>query len=271
MKLHATVATYSNAGTFQKTSDELKKYAQFQKRIIAIEGPIGAGKTTLGQSMAAVLNQMGIPAVFLEEKYNSDFLELFCKSPKDYAFSFQMSMLNACQHNYLQACHKSEQVMVVIVDRTIWGNAVFAALHVENGNITAEEFKVYCSCMNQYGPYRFDHVIYLDIDSETSLNRIAKRGRHAEKSYTAEYLQSLEMAYYTQIYAQMTTNHSNITVLSNDVFYEARSVFDAILYPQAKDGQNFVFPGDVSPDKKQLTYEDVRKGFELLTNFFSSS
>jgi deoxyadenosine/deoxycytidine kinase len=275
MDLHDAITSYSIHGIFQNSSDEMKKYSQLKGRIIAIEGPIGVGKTTLGQSMAAYLNQIGIPAIFLEEKYNIDFLELFCKGTvggKNYGFPFQMSMLNACQHNYLEAewhsgKKSSGESKVVIVDRTIWGNAVFAAMHHEKGNITDDEFQVYLSCIKQYSPYKFDHIIYLDIDPKTSHRRIQHRARESEKVYTLEYLQSLDRAYYYQIYTQLKANQSNILVLSNENFYESTIVLDKLI--DIKSRKNFKYMSEYSPDKNDnLIFDDIRKGFELLCKHF---
>lgn len=271
MELHKAVLKYSDAGTFQPTSEDVKKYSQCRGQMYSYEGPIGAGKTTAGRNAAAMLNQIGVKAIFLEEKFNQEFLQLFLSDPAKYAFTFQISMLNACQRNYLEGLWYAKQGYVVIIDRTVWGNAVFAAMHVNNKNITNEEFKVYCSCINQYGPYKFDYVIYLDIDPETSMKRIKQRGRGAEKSYTLKYLQELEAAYYHQIYTQMTSGHSDIMILSNDDFYDPSYILDRIIDPKRKDAKEFIFEPDLSPETRNLSTKDIREGFRRLREHFSPS
>lgn len=319
--VHQVIAKYSTDGIFSQTSELIRIFTPLKGRIIGVEGTIGVGKTTFGHDLVAELNRIGISAIFLEENYDPSLLKLFCdglkcdnvseqsseqigqsleqspqktgqnpqnpqknsKEKKNYSFSFQLDMLNACQQNYREAewhagRHGGISNKVVIIDRTVWGNAVFAAIQFETGNITEEEMNVYYSRIKRYSPYRFDHIIYLDISPEKALERITERDRDAESAYTLEYLESLEKAYYSQIYSQMTANQSNIIVISNERYCNALTVMRKVLAREfsATNNESFTFPPEIIPPgsnavtDRSLTPNDIRKAFELLCQFYRS-
>jgi deoxyadenosine/deoxycytidine kinase len=254
----------------------VQRFRQLAGRIIAVEGGIGVGKTTAARSVVSTLNSLGIEAVFLEETFNDRLLKLFCegaadKSKPNYAFAFQLSMLKDCQQNYERAMWESGQYggkqRVVVVDRTVWGNAVFAALHCEEGNITMEEWQVYLESLKKNSPYHIDHVVYLDLDPKKALKRISQRGRNAEKSYSLEYLQKLDRAYYAQVYAQITSGHSNITMINNDVFVDAEYILRAITLPPK---EPFPAPNALRPTP-DIQNETIRAGFEQLCDHFTGT
>lgn len=283
--LISAVASYTAAGVFRPASEKTQRYRSLAGRIIAIEGGIGVGKTTIGQSMANTLNECGVEAIFLEETVNEHLLKMFYdgnadKTKPNYSFAFQISMLKDCQQNYERAMWESGRrggkQKVVIVDRTIWGNAVFAALHCDEKNINSVEFNAYLESLKKGGPYEIDHVVYLDLKPSKARKRITQRGRTAEKTCSVEYLQDLDRAYYAQLYNQIAAGHSNIIVASNDVFLDAEYALRLITTPGPGP---FTFPPELKPSSRPAENIDewrqeeakrVREGFDRLCKWYMS-
>jgi hypothetical protein len=99
------------------------------------------------------------------------------------------------------------------------------------------------------------------------MNRIHHRNRDGENSYTIEYLTELEKSYYYQIHSQMIAKHSNIVVISNKDFYEAKSVLDILL--THKNTDDFDFDKALTPNDN-ITPEQIRDGFDKLCEYFSN-
>ena len=274
-ELLSSITAYTSAGVFQPIPELVRQFQALSGCIIAVEGGIGVGKSTAAQSIVAFLNGIGIEAVCLEELFNKTLLGMFYEGNENetkpnYAFAFQLSMLKDCQRNFERAMWESGKRgggkrKVVVIDRTIWGNAVFAALHRQAGNISEKEFQSYIDDLKSVGPYTIDYVVYLDLSPETALRRIALRGRKAERSCKIEYLRELDRAYYAMVYQQMVSRHSNITVISNDIFVEPEYVLRAIT--QRPRGA-FSFSADLRP-APDMTDEKIREGFEKLCNWYT--
>lgn len=275
--LLSSIASYTSAGVFQPVPELVRRFQTLSGCIIAIEGGIGVGKSTAAQSVVAFLNSIGIEAVCLEELFNKTLLEMFYEGNEDrtapnYAFPFQLSMLKDCQRNFERAMWESGKRgggkrKVVVIDRTIWGNAVFAALHCHAGNLSEKEFQSYVDDLKSVGPYKIDYVIYLDLAPETALRRIALRGRKAEKSCGIDYLRELDRAYYAMVYHQMVSGHSNITVIANDIFVEPEYVLRAITQ---KPRGAFSFAPDLRPST-DMKDEKIREGFAALCKWFTEN
>ena len=62
---------------FSKDKPNSRLYNFLRGSIIIIEGPIGVGKTTLGESMAKVFADAGVPCVFYPETVHTPWLEMF--------------------------------------------------------------------------------------------------------------------------------------------------------------------------------------------------
>lgn len=273
--LLASVMQYATAGVFKPTSDEYRELRSLIGGIYAIEGGIGVGKTTLGTSVVAMLNGLGIPAVFLEEHLNNHLLELFYRGNSDktlpnYAFAFQMCMLMGCQNNYVRAQFESGRIgggarKVVIIDRTVWGNAVFAAHHHDSGNISADEFATYLETLRTGGPYELDAVVYLDLEPSKALHRIKRRGRGAEKSCPEDYLRALDRAYYMQVCTQIMSGHTNMIVASNEIYMDAMDVLKLLAAPR------LAAPTIAIAPHPQISDADVRRGFGELATYYTGA
>jgi deoxyadenosine/deoxycytidine kinase len=80
-----------------------EKFRVLKGGIYLIEGIIGVGKTTLGNSLEYYLNSVGLKCKFYKEYFNEDLLNQFIGNMKSYAYFFQMMMLTKRIEIYKEA------------------------------------------------------------------------------------------------------------------------------------------------------------------------
>lgn len=157
-------------------------------KYIAVDGPIGSGKTTLVKMLAEDLKGH----VILEPVEKNPFLSDFYKDRKRNAFKTQLYFL---LQRYQQQVELKQQDMfqpVVICDYTFAKDAIFADI-----NLSDDEKALY-STIFQLLHARLpkpDLVIYLKADSKVLLSRIKKRGFDYERPINQDYLDSITDAY----------------------------------------------------------------------------
>ena len=283
-KLNALISKFTTSKVFMSHGDTVNEFWRFLGQVIIYEGVIGAGKTSAVQATTAMLTGAKIPARGLEEKVNADMLKLFysgmsVKPRNPHAFSFQIDMLRQCENVHREAewiSGKAEGVKkaVVVSDRTVWGNAVFASVHRDCGNITDEEFDAYLSCLKERGDggkYSVDHLVYLDISPAVAHHRITKvRGRPSERDIPISYLQTLEKAYYLHVYNQMTSG-TRVIVINNEEPFDA----DVILRILARPYVPFTFKDEYKPtnpdfDKQGVCNDIIRRAFREMAMHFEN-
>lgn len=157
---------------------------------IAIEGNIGAGKSTL----AALLSKDWNTRLILEEFEDNSFLPKFYKDAKRYAFPLEMSFL-AARFNQLKK-QLSEQDLFkenVISDYIITKCLLFAKV-----NLDEDEYDLYQKLFGiiQLQLPKPDLLLYLHNPVEKLQMHIAKRGRAYELEISDDYLRSLQQTYF---------------------------------------------------------------------------
>ena len=156
-------------------------HASIPFRNIAIEGPIGSGKTTLATRLAAHLQA----TLLLEKPEQNPFLNPFYQDTKHYALATQLSFLmqRIAQQEFLQNAYDASNT--VISDYLFDKDSLFAEL-----NLNTEEYALYQDiqrhCMSK--PIHPDLVIYLQAPTDLLLKRIESRGLNHEKAITHDYL-----------------------------------------------------------------------------------
>ncbi len=158
-------------------------------RYIAVEGPIGAGKSSLAEILAAELGAR----LVCESPAENPFLGSFYKDPKRFALSTQLFFLlqrYGQQSEFLQG-GLFEQGGVVS-DYFFAKDRLFATL-----NLSPEELALYDRVYQALRPRVTapDLVVYLQARTDVLLARIDKRGRHEEKPIRPEYLREVARAY----------------------------------------------------------------------------
>ncbi|HMM34903.1 MAG TPA: deoxynucleoside kinase [Thermoanaerobaculia bacterium] len=160
---------------------------KFPLRHIAIEGPIGVGKT----SLAGLLAKRFSGTQFLEDVKNP-FLPDFYEGKKGAAFQAQIYFLLSRYGQQQEIAQMDLFKELVIADYTFAKDKIFANL-----TLSDEEMRLYEKVWQPLSEAlpKPDLVIHLTATVETCLSRIKLRGRSFEKSITADYLKQLTEAY----------------------------------------------------------------------------
>lgn len=187
-------------------------------RYIAVEGPIGVGKTSLAKRLAQTFNY----DIVLEKPEENPFLERFYRNPKQHALSTQLFFLfqRAQQLQELKQDDLFEPVRVA--DFLIDKDRLFA-----RQNLDPDEYALYD---NVYQHLTLDApvpdlVIYLQAPTHVLLSRINKRGIPAEQAIEAEYLDRLNAAYteffhYYNRSPLLIVNSTDIDLVGNNHDYQ---------------------------------------------------
>ncbi len=157
-------------------------------KYIAVEGPIGVGKTALAERLA---ERLGAKLV-REEVEENPFLDRFYQDIRGYAFQTQLFFLLS-RHRQQQELKQPELFDDKIVsDYYFEKDRVFAAL-----TLTEHELALYDRVYKLLARdvVKPDLIVYLQARTEVLLGRIKHRGRPFESSIEREYLDDLANAY----------------------------------------------------------------------------
>ncbi|NNC83366.1 MAG: deoxynucleoside kinase [Flavobacteriales bacterium] len=156
---------------------------------IAIEGNIGAGKTTL----ANMLSQDRGSKLVLEEFADNPFLPKFYSDPDKHAFPLELFFLAERYHQLTS--HFSNPDLFkhqTVSDYFIGKSLVFAKTNLDSDELKL--FRNLYDIMFSNLP-RPDLLIYLHLDTDDLLRNIKKRGRSYEQSIADEYLLRVQKGY----------------------------------------------------------------------------
>lgn len=155
---------------------------------IAVEGPIGVGKTTLVQRLAERLQAQ----VVLESFEDNPFLARFYEDRERWAFSTQLFFLMSRFKQQQELMQPDLFRPVLLSDYHLFKDRIFAELTLADQELALYE-RVYRSLATQI--LKPDVVVYLSAPLDTLLARIARRGRDIEKNMDPDYLMELARAY----------------------------------------------------------------------------
>jgi len=180
--------------------------------IYIIEGIIGVGKSTLGNSLEIYLNSVGLNCKFYKEYFNKELLDQFIGDMKHYAYLFQMMMLVKRIEIYKEAEEFSKLGGISFIDRSLIGDMTFARMHYENDNISEDEWKIYNNFIKNENLLTPTACIYLQCNTNTSMNRINNRGIETEiNGYNIDYINKLK-----DMYNDIILNTTNVKVINLD-------------------------------------------------------
>ena len=171
---------------------------------ITIDANIGAGKTNACHAITSAAVSSGWNARVLEEpthhpKFNH-FLQRYyddLSSGENKGGGFAMQMFMLCQryeqHKLAVEQAWGDQGMVVVQDRPIYGDTVFATTAMERGFMSAEEYELYVNIYKNMSRDVMppDIFVFLDVSPEVCYDRMHSRGRSQEEGVPLDYLKQL--------------------------------------------------------------------------------
>jgi len=185
--------------------------ADLQKfRYMAIEGNIGAGKTSLATKISEDFNAR----LVLEGFADNPFLPKFYEEPARYAFSLEMSFL---AERYRQLTDDLAQLNLfsdfVVADYHSFKSLIFSkvTLGEDEYRLYRRLFDILYKEIPRPGLY-----VYLYQDSETLLQNIKKRGRSYEQDISAQYLDDINRGYLDYMRSTAELNVLIIDVTGRD-------------------------------------------------------
>jgi deoxyguanosine kinase len=158
------------------------------QRYIALEGPIGVGKSSLARLLA---ERLGGRAV-LEVVEDNPFLPRFYQDRGTWAFQTQLFFLLSRWQQQQQLLQTDLFSNATVSDYVFAKDRIFAMLTLQPA-----ELALYDRVYEALGPRvpQPDLVIFLQCRLEVLLQRIKRRGREYERHFDADYLESLSRAY----------------------------------------------------------------------------
>jgi len=180
---------------------------------LAVEGPIGVGKTSLVKLLG---KKLGAKMV-LEEYENKPFLEEFYNDPERFAFQTQLFFLMSRYRQQQDLRQVDMFHNLLITDYMFVKDRLFASLNLDD-----KELSLYDTVANllERNVLKPDVVIYLQADTQTLMHNIANRGRNFETNMSFEYLDALSQVYTEYFFKYQETpliiiNTNNIDFVNN--------------------------------------------------------
>ena len=194
---------------------------------IAIEGPIGVGKTSLAQLLS---KELGARLV-LEDFEDNPFLPDFYNDPERFGFQTQLFFLLQRYRQQQDLRQVDMFQKLLITDYMFVKDRLFASL-----NLGDKEMQLYdtVASLLERNIIRPDIVIYLQADTDVLMKNIEKRGRNMEKNVTWEYIDALNQVYTEYFFRYQDTplviiNTNNIDFVENE--NDLKEVIDYIRQP----------------------------------------
>lgn len=216
-------------------------HADFPYSYVAVEGNIGAGKTTFCQLLA---DTTGCSLV-LEQFTDNPFLPFFYEQPERYAFPVELFFMTE-RHKQLQEHFSRPDLFrrFTAADYFFVKTLLFA-----RNNLHEEEFRLFqrlYGVLNNTFP-RPDLLLYLHRPVDVLLRQIRRRGRPMESGITGAYLESIQNAYFD--YFKATTDQRILVVDLQDADFRE----NAGLFSQCTD----LLAGEYPSTVQYLTLRDL--------------
>lgn len=204
-------------------------------RYIAVEGPIGVGKTSLSRRLANALNA----ELLLELPEGNPFLERFYQNPAQHALATQLFFLTQRMEQLRRLVGDARQG-VQVTDFLMEKDDLFAKL-----TLNTEEYALYRRIRDSIPQVlpQPDLVIYLQAPVDTLRQRIGQRGHAHERSIDPSYLKRLSDTYASFFYHYadaplLIVNASEINWVERDEDFQ--QLLDFI--PAARAGRHYFNP-----------------------------
>jgi len=207
-------------------------------QFIAIEGNIGAGKTSLAKKIAETHNAK----LILEQFEDNSFLPKFYKDPDRYAFPLELSFL---AERY-QQLKDTLGVRDLFKSFTVSDYFINKSLIFSRKTLIQDEFKLYTKLfdiMNQ-SIVKPELLVYLYADVEHLQKNISQRGREYEQEIKDEYLEQIQESYFDFIKQQtdmriLIINTNSLDFVNNSKDFE---LISSIIFKEYEVGIHRINP-----------------------------
>ncbi len=157
---------------------------------IAIEGNIGAGKTSLATRLAADFSGK----LVLEEFADNPFLPKFYEDRERYAFPLELSFL----------AERFSQLKEILASRDLFNNLIIADYFISKSmifskaNLKGDEFELFSKMFHiiEASLPAPSLLVFLHLNSDKLIENIQKRGREYEQKIAPSYLMEVEKSYF---------------------------------------------------------------------------
>ena len=166
-------------------------------QIIAIDGNIGSGKSTLVRKLQEELGTRGpadkelVRCATERTEEWKEILPLYYSDVPRWSFPFQMQ----CLLSHLRTMKENADVELLITERSPMATQkVFGSALLKDGDITEQESALFDQFVDEFA-WKPDHVIYLECPAAICDERIRKRSRDGESGIPIAYLEGIGHAY----------------------------------------------------------------------------
>jgi len=195
-------------------------------RYIVVEGPIGAGKTSLTHKLAERMDA----DTLLENASDNPFLPRFYQEPKRYALPTQLHFLFDRARQLRDLTQGDLFRAGTVSDFLIDKDMLFARLNLDD-----DEFELYQKVYADLAPQAAtpDLVIYLQAPIDALQERVRRRGVDFERGMDSDYLQRLANSY-SEFFHRYEAAPLLIVNTSNLNFAESEADFDLLVERMSK-------------------------------------
>jgi deoxyadenosine/deoxycytidine kinase len=189
---------------------------------IAIEGNIGAGKTSLASMLAAQFNGK----LILEQFEDNSFLPKFYREPEKYAFPLEMSFLAERYQQLKDQLTKQDLFKSFTISDYFFNKSLIFA----KNNLQTDEFTLFSrifNIINEFLP-KPDLLVYLYLDIPGLQKNIRQRGRSYEQEIKDSYLSDIQSGYFDHI-RKLKSQRILVIDTNNIDFVTNRGHYDGIL------------------------------------------
>ena len=200
---------------FTEEDDEEIEEEYTKIRLVSIEGNIGAGKSTLIQTLQEKYKDRS-DILFIQEPIDiwntiqdnkgKNILQYFYENLGKYAFAFQImaytTRLNLIKETIQNA---SKKVKVIVMERSLEADSnIFAKMLFEEGVMNTIEYQIYnLMGKDNWNDYGVDGIIWLRTEPEECYSRIQHRNREGEQDINLEYLRKCHQYHLEWLSADM--------------------------------------------------------------------
>ena len=157
-------------------------------RYIAVEGPIGVGKTTLARALGSEFDSR----IVFEQVEENPFLRRFYEEPRTYAFQAQLFFLLSRYRQQRQLAQQDLFNQSTVADYLFAKDHIFAQINLDGDELAL--YRQLFNLLNSRLP-KPDLVVYLQARGEVLYERLRKRDRDYERRITPAYVDKVAEAY----------------------------------------------------------------------------